>query len=47
MTLAYLDEHPELKTTPNAEDYLNYRDPVEDVDEWDDEDEDDEEWDAA
>lgn len=44
-TLAYLDEHPELKTTPNAEDYWNYRDPVEDVDEWDDEDED--EWDAA
>lgn len=44
-TLAYLDERPELQTTPNAEDYLNYRDPVEDVDEWDDEDED--EWDAA
>lgn len=44
-TLAYLDERPELKTTPNAEDYWNYRDPVEDVDEWDDEDED--EWGAA
>lgn len=41
-TLAYLDERPELKTTPNAEDYWNYRDPVEDVDEWDED-----EWGAA
>lgn len=43
--LAYLDEHPELKTTPNAVGYWDYRDPNEDVDEWDDEDED--EWGAA
>lgn len=43
--LVYLDEHPELKTTPNAVGYWDYHDPNEDVDEWDDEDED--EWGAA
>lgn len=43
--LVYLDEHPELKTAPNAVGYWDYRDPNEDVDEWDDEDED--EWGVA
>jgi len=30
--LAYLDEHPELKTTPNTEDMWDYRDSEEDRD---------------
>ena len=30
--LAYLDEHPELKTTPNTEDMFDYRDSLEDRD---------------
>lgn len=33
--LAYLDEHPELKTTPNTVDMFNYTDPLEDRDDSD------------
>lgn len=40
LVLAYLDEHPELKTTPNTEDMWDYRDKDEDVDTYDDEEED-------
>lgn len=43
--LGYLDQHPELFTTPNTEDMWGYRDSREDVncdpEEWDDEDWDD------
>ena len=37
--LAYLEEHPELKTTANSEDMLDYRNNDEDVDDEDEEDE--------
>lgn len=40
-TIQYIDDHPELKTAPNAEDMFDYRDKYEDVD---DEDEDDDSW---
>lgn len=39
--LSHLDEHPELKTTPNTEDMWDYIDREEDRD---DPDEDEEEW---
>lgn len=35
--VSYLDSNPELKTTPNREDMWDYRDPDEDVDDYDDE----------
>ena len=35
--LAYLDEHPELKTTPNTEDMWDYIDRFEDRDDSEDE----------
>lgn len=38
--LAYIEEHPELKTMKNEDDFWNHRDPDEDVDDYD-EDEDD------
>lgn len=38
--LRYVEEHPELKTTPNSEDMWDYRD--EDVDDYEDDEED--EW---
>ena len=41
--LAYLEQHPELKTTPNSEDMWDYRDENEDVDNYEDEDDYDEE----
>ena len=40
--LAYLDEHPELKTTPNTEDMWDYIDRFEDRDDSEDEAEEDE-----
>ena len=40
--LDYLDEHPELKTTQNTADMWDFRDPDEDVDEYDEDE--DEEW---
>lgn len=38
--LTYIEEHPELKDTPNEEDMLDYRDEYEDVDRDDEDDED-------
>lgn len=35
--LDYMDEHPELKTTLNTDDFWYYRDEHEDVDDWDEE----------
>lgn len=34
---SYIERHPELKTTPNSEDMLSYRDEREDVDDCDEE----------
>lgn len=42
--LAYLDEHPELKTTPNAEDMWDYIYRFEDRDDGEDEDDEEEDW---
>ena len=39
LVLTYLDEHPELKTTPNTEDMWDYRDKHEDVDTYDEDEE--------
>ena len=41
MVISYLDEHPELKTTPNTEDMWDYRDKDEDVDTYDEDEEED------
>lgn len=41
LTLDYLDSHPELKTTANAEDMFDYYIKDEDEDTWDDEEEED------
>lgn len=35
----YIEQHPELKATPNSEDMRSYRDEHEDVDDYDEEDE--------
>ena len=35
--LFYIEQHPELKTTPNSEDMWDYRDKTEDVDDEEDE----------
>lgn len=35
--IAYIEQHPELKTTPNSEDMWDYRDETEDVDDEEDE----------
>lgn len=42
--LAYLDEHPELKTIPNTEDMWDYIDRFEDRDDSGDEEDEEEEW---
>lgn len=34
---AYIEQHPELKATPNSEDMWSYRDEREDVDDYDEE----------
>lgn len=36
--LRYIEQHPELKATPNSEDMWSYRDEREDVDDYDEED---------
>ena len=35
---SYIEQHPELKFTPNREDMWSYRDEREDVDDYDEED---------
>jgi len=40
VTVKYIDDHPELKTTANDQDMWDYRIPSEDEDCWEDEDED-------
>lgn len=42
--LNYLDNSPELETTPNTEDMFDYRDKYEDVDEYDCEDDCEDNW---
>lgn len=39
MVISYLEDHPELKTTPNTEDMWGYRDKNEDVDTYDEDEE--------
>lgn len=46
--LAYLEQHPELKTAPNSEDMWDYRDENEDVDDFEEDEEEyfeDDDWD--
>lgn len=43
LVLGYLEEHPELKQKENAEDFWDYRDPDEDVDDYEEEEDDYEE----
>ena len=46
LVLGYLEEHPELKQKENAEDFWDYRDPDEDVDDYEEEEDDYEEEDC-
>lgn len=43
--LEYIEEHPELKTTPNSDDMWDFRDEYEDVDDYEDEDDYEEDYD--